>query len=556
MTVIADEENVSESTPEHLPAFVVLACVSVVFIAASLLSVPIPGINEPHYLCKARAFADSDWCSGDFFLQSANAHYVFFWVTGPLTELFSLPVVAAIGRVLSLMILAVGWTMCGRRLSLSAAAIVVSAAAFCGIALTGNLSGEWVIGGYEGKVPAYGFALSGVAFWFDARRYQLFRKYVLAGTFCGLSVALHPVVGLWFCIGIALCEIAFQVISAFRPPTDRPGRSWLRFFLDGLSFTAASIVLALPGLVPAAQMVLSTDLPVKDLNRANYIQMYWRLAHHLDPSTFPVRAWAHTAVLIATIVLLLRIAKRVNRSMCSQASGEVDTPQRCWRSILMLLGSGGLIVFAGVVVGWHSEPILKTEGWEWRANVLKFYPFRFFDALLPMTVAFSLGLVFTRLTEGLRVTARMVPAVVCVAIVLAAASEVRPSAPPGYSPDSFDEWKDACRWIRTNTPTNALVYGPREGFGFNWYAERAQYVCFKDCPQDAPGILEWNRRLWNIHGWSEKAYKDQKYDAADTRKLFDQFGVTHILTRKLGPFDAEPVYQNHVWRIYETVPAD
>ena len=75
--------------------------IAALFFGVSLLSSAIPGINEPHYLCKARAFDDPEWCTRDFFLASANAHYCFFAVTGFLTRWLSLDAIALLGRSVS-----------------------------------------------------------------------------------------------------------------------------------------------------------------------------------------------------------------------------------------------------------------------------------------------------------------------------------------------------------------------------------------------------------------------------------------------------------------------
>ena len=81
------------------------------FLAISLLSSPIPGVNEPHYLCKARSFSDPNWCDRDFFLASADAHYCFFWLLGPFTKIVSFSTAALIGRGVSALVLALGWTV-------------------------------------------------------------------------------------------------------------------------------------------------------------------------------------------------------------------------------------------------------------------------------------------------------------------------------------------------------------------------------------------------------------------------------------------------------------
>ena len=59
---------------------------------------PAPGVNEAHYLVQARHYWNPGWCGGDFFLQSQDAHHVFFWTIGWLTQWLSLPAVAWVGR--------------------------------------------------------------------------------------------------------------------------------------------------------------------------------------------------------------------------------------------------------------------------------------------------------------------------------------------------------------------------------------------------------------------------------------------------------------------------
>ncbi|MFG0295345.1 MAG: hypothetical protein ACF8PG_05500 [Maioricimonas sp. JB045] len=65
-----------------LPLIVLLA----MLLGYSAIDAPIPGVNEPHYLTKARNFYDPAWCAGDLFLESGNAHWVFYVVMGPLTQ--------------------------------------------------------------------------------------------------------------------------------------------------------------------------------------------------------------------------------------------------------------------------------------------------------------------------------------------------------------------------------------------------------------------------------------------------------------------------------------
>ncbi|MEZ6130637.1 MAG: DUF6798 domain-containing protein [Planctomycetaceae bacterium] len=526
--------------------------VSTVFIAVSLLSVPIPGINEPHYLSKARSFANPQWCQRDFFLQSGDAHAVFFAVVGPFAERLPFQWVLPGGRILCLLLLGWGWTRLARELQLTSAGAVAAACGFCLVAMTGNFSGEWVVGGFESKVPAYGCALAAVAFWLQAWRTQRTHTYAFAGGMAGLAVSWHPVVGLWFCIGIAMTEVGLLLVSSRPGASDAAaGRSTVMQMLrQSLMFSTVALMTSLPGLIPAVRLLIASDLPRELQDRANFIQVFWRLAHHLDPSTFSTANWVHTAVLSTVCLVALLRVRHLHHVHDLNHVTPLEGPT-AWRPMVGLLCVAALTAGVGIAIGWHSEPLQELTGWQWRARLLKFYPFRFFDALLPMTTALALSwLIMQRIAVGWHTTF----AALILAVTLLAAAQQRPASVIGYAPQTEAAWEDACRWLKTNTPADSLIASPRESFGLKLFAERAEYVCFKDCPQDAAGIIEWDRRLWRLHDWSKAAWNDGIFGIADLRDLKQQTGITHIVTRRLGPFESAPVWENSVWRIYETNP--
>ena len=533
-----------EVEPDSWLVLLTVIAVAAVFVTYSLIVVPPPGVNEPHYLTKARSFADPEWCGKDFFLDSADAHAVFFFFVGPLTKQLSFETVAVTGRVLSLLLLACGWVMLGRRLGLNLSGVVAAAATLCLIAMTGNFSGEWVIGGFESKVPAYGFAFVGVAWWLDAGVLQNIRSYLKSAAMIGLAISWHPVVGAWFAIGMCLAEVV--VFVGFRSLAQTSGR----LVANGLASITAVTVFALPGLIPALRLVLASDVEPAVQDTANKIQVFWRLAHHLDPSTFPIYSWVHVGVLLCIVVAGFVLLYRFRKIPGNFA---VDHQRNAWLMLAALLGAALLIALAGVLTGWHSTPFPNIPGWEWRARILRYYPFRFLDALLPCVCALLVGVACSRVIARPEIKVSLW----CFAVVpvLVFAPMVRQSVPRSYSVAAYSQWKLACEWIRLNTAADSLILAPRESFGLKWFAERAEYVCVKDCPQDASGIVEWNQRLWRLHRWSESSYQDKQFDNSDLVRLHKLTQVNYILTRKLGPFEAEPVYQNDWWRIYK-VPSE
>ncbi len=546
------------------------------FLSVSLLSSSIPGVNEPHYLTKSRSFDNPDWCSRDFFLTSTNAHYCFFWLTGILTRWLSLDSVAPIGRVVSSLLLAIGWSMLGRSIGLTSLFRIVGAGLFASISLLGSFSGEWLLGGFESKVPAWGLALMAISLWIRGQLQTCPGWMTVAGVTCGLACFFHPVVGGWVaaCIcfasvslsvvtfqqtkrQISLCEKARTESGRFSSEISEPRLLKSMFGLACFSFS--TIILSLPGLVPALRLVMDKSLPLKDRELASFYQVFWRLKHHLDPTELLASQWTY-AFLVSGGVLLcvsqLRQSERRRseaRPLGSEAESRAMDALRC---LLVVFAFSAAIAFGGVLIGWHTVAAQKMNGWEWRASLLKFYPFRCFDALLPIMAALVLARciqVWRLLITHVRSGVRILIAIAIIAAPLVQASTAREAAPAGYTVEQFEDWKDACQWLRLNTPPHALILTPRESFAFKWFAERAEFVCYKDCPQDAAGILTWNKRLWLLHDWTLKSSTDGQYGNDDLQNFRRLTNCDYIVTRILGPFESPPIWEGREWKIY-TVP--
>lgn len=571
-----------ESSPDsQLPARLTLAAITLVLLVASFLGTPLPGTNEPHYLSKARATADPTWCTNDFFLQSENAHAVFFAIVGPLAKHLPFTVVLAIGRTVSLLIVALGFRSLCQAVGCVGFRAVIAVGLFFLIGLTGNFSGEWVIGGFESKVPAYGFAFLCLARCIRNRQAPTTGNYVIAGSFAGLSIALHPVVGMWTVIAISMTETMLWIrptLASDRSVDGSTRQTQHGLLRRGLTFVITSVIVALPGLLPAFNMLLSSSVDSETKLNAKQIQVFYRLAHHLDPTRFSIYAWCHTAVLIAVCGIAayrFRRPENCHDKNSEQKPSEAQTasppPASAPNSrnyLLLVLFCSAVIAMVGVAIGWHEADVTNFAGRHWRASLLQFYPFRLFDALLPLTAAIFLASISLNRTRrscdsdgaeldsvsqwGQRSGRRLAVVTFIVFIACAAAALLnRAPAPSGYSAGVFSDWKEACGWIKANTPKDAIVFAPRESFGLKLYAERAEYVCFKDCPQDAGGIVEWNRRLWVLHRWAQTSYLDELFSQKELAALNQHTGIQYILTRRLGPFESQPVWSGKVWSIYQ-----
>ena len=526
------------------------------FSAVSVLSSAVPGVNEPHYLAKARAFVDPAWCSRDFFLTSANAHYCFFWLVGQMTEWLSFDQIAVAGRIFSATLLAIGWTLLARAVHLRAIFGILSAAMFASLSLLGSFSGEWLLGGFESKVPAWGLCLIAVSLWISGR--GSVRSMLLAGIICGLGCSLHPVVGGWVAACVCLASVFFLVADLIlKRPQSRDENQ--RSSLAGLiAFSTQTILFALPGLIPALTLVMDKSLPQKDRELASFYQVFWRLKHHLDPTEIPGSQWLYLLLVGGGLVVGLWCLSRYQSGI---------TWKDGLRWMLVFFAMSALIALAGVIIGWHTVRAQELDGWEWRASLLKFYPFRCFDALLPITTALVFGRLVQAFAQHLEIRnsfasrsfaggslstprVRQIALYGMLLLPLWLSWRSREAAPAGYTIDQFTDWRQACDWLRENTPKDALILTPRESSAFKWLAERAEYVCYKDCPQDAAGILTWNKRLWLLHDWTLQSSSDAIYDQRDLMILRARTDCDYILTRILGPFETDPLWEGRYWKIY------
>ena len=510
--------------------------------AYSLVQSPVPGVNEPQYLGKALHLVDPAFCPGDFFLDSSDPHGVFSLLCGPVAAWFGLPAAALFGRVLGLGLLAAGWTALARRVTGTVWAAPVSGAAFLAAAAAGNLSGEWLVGGAEGKVFAYALLLAAFARGAGGGRLS-------AAALAGGAVAFHPVVGVW---GAGCGLFAAACLAAVRRRRGEP----TGFPAPRTAAPAAGLFLlcAAPGLWFALAALEAP--PGTDVGRANFLQVYLRLPHHLDPMTFRTPAWVGFAHLAFAWAVLRRWAAK--------------TPAEP-AFALTVLGSL-LIAYAGVLIGLRGGAPHEAAYPHARAFLLKFYPFRLADVLVPLAAALAFAGCAARWAgsgakragvKRARVKAGAVGFGTLLLAGLALGVPFYDRDPAGLSPADAADWRAMCEWVDANLPADAALLTPTRNHAFKWYAKRAEYVSFKDCPQDAAGILEWNRRLLLFRNWARARYADDAavgYDRVELAELAvgtalggtgpGGGGATHLLTGSLGPIDVEPLHTAGPWRLY------
>jgi len=504
-------------------------------LAYSLRQAPIPAVNEPAYLGKAKHFWDPSYCPDDFFFNSSNPHLIFYLTIGPLTQVLSLYATSLIGRIVGYGLMAWGWTtLCGVTTG-SRASAPVSAALFLLSQMIGTFSGEWIVGGIEGKVFAYGFAFWGLAEVSKDRRFA-------AAVLLGLSAGFHPIVGCWvvLCAGLTVLFVRTSGLNGQKETLPELVRDWW-------PAVAVLIVVSLPGIVPALQSVFtaSSDAIAK---QANYIHVFIRIKHHVDPMQFRLVAYQQY-VLLAFAWLFLW--------------WKTPTDRRAnWLHLFVAVTL--MFLIGGLLVGYRTIPPRDMPLSDIRTLLLKFYPFRLGDVFLPIAVSFLAATQLERwrcrrtLPAGLYVDRRDRSIVVIALTALVAACAIgvpTPDANPSrMSPKMKQDWLALCDWIEHHTANDAVVQASGNDWAFKWFAQRAQYVSYKDCPQGADEIVEWARRQRVLRDWSEEYYNGS-YSADDLAALKLRTGIDYYVARRSGPFEVEPVYRNDTYRLYATESA-
>jgi hypothetical protein len=445
-----------------------LEIIAITAIFAAAGAWPVPDVNETVYLTKARHAADPAYAAGDFFLETPDAHGVFYLLLGPLAAAVPLETAAWIGRLAGWLALAIGFRhlaapILGGASTRGTWARVAAAAIFsAGLRFT-SASGEWVIGGCEAKVFAWAFVLGGLG--------ELVRgRFAWAWCLLGGATAFHPIVGGWAMLAAA---------AAWATGPRTPGPHRVPIVATLLVMGAA---LAAAGVVPALMLSAGADAATRA--EAARIYVVERLHHHLLPRTFPVGFIPRHVLAIVAWWLLDRLAP------ASRA--------RAWLTRFTLAALG--ISLAGLLIA-------ACESWAPAAihGLLRFYWFRLADVVVPLALAVSAVAVLADDAACRRLFSVPPPVVRGLASLLLVAdiaAESKHWPLPGRTlvarGDSKVEaaaWADICGWVRKHVPPGTCALTPRGAASFTWQTGLPEVVGWKNSPQDAASLVAWRRRI-------------------------------------------------------------
>lgn len=520
----SDESQTSRgSWSKAIRVVLEILAITAVFAAAGCW--PVPDSNEAVYLTKARHAADPTWAAGDFFLESPDAHGVFYLLMGPLAAGLTLDEAAWVGRVLGWLAVAVGFRhavlplLPGRTAAAGVWQRLVAAAVFSLALRHTTAAGEWVLGGCEAKVFAWALVLGGLGEWLRDR-------FAAAWCLLGAATAVHPIVGGWALVATSLARLV-------TPPLLKP--------VSNLGLAAALVItgclLAATGVLPALSLNAAADAATK--TEAARIYVAERLPHHLLARLFaPGLVARHLLAIIAWWLL---------------SRAEPATPAR-----------GRLITFTLAALGISLTGLLISLAEPWAPaaahRLLRYYWFRLGDVAVPLAHAATVAAVLGS-DEAIRRILPLSPRVVrsIVAILLVAdfaAQSAHWPLPDRNLPPRSDQrvvspaWIDICAWVKEHAEPGDCVLTPQGAGNFTWRTGLPEVVSWKNSPQDAASLVAWRQRFIDCFS-RDGSLKNRVPSTADLgverlRLVADRYGATLAIVPLTTPgLDALPFKRLH-----------
>ncbi len=444
----------------------------------AVTGVATPDVNEAHYLAKSKNFWDPNWCANDLFVSSGNPHWLFHITFGAFTQWFSLEATAWIGRLIGWGLIAIAlYRVTTALTSRPLASLAVGAIWIAGTEYF-NLAGEWVVGGIEGKVPAYAFVLFGIRMMIDG-------KWHWVWPLLGLASGFHVLVGGWSVVAAVLTFVCSR-------QTSMSYRSQIIPLIVGGT-------ISLLGVYPGIALTQGVDATI--VTAAERIYSYERITHHLLPSAFEAKwYWRHAALVAVTLLLMFQ----KNRIGIALRHDNAFLPIH-WFAV----GSMGIAI-TGLFIG--LVPSISPDG---GARLLRFYWFRMTDAVVPLALAlgWARSIEIGHLSKSQSALRMLIGVSTVVFASLSGMHSHQQSivsrsghyaSTIGLSTDSDNrdgvasDWIAVCEWIARTLPENEVLLTPRNQQSFKWYAGRAEVVNWKDVPQDAERLVEWSRRFFDV----------------------------------------------------------
>ncbi|MGL4595088.1 MAG: DUF6798 domain-containing protein [Thermoguttaceae bacterium] len=500
-----------------------------------------PDVNEAHYIGKAIHFWQPESIPNDSFLDSKDSHWLFYVAFGWLSFFMTPLQIAVTGRFLAWTLLAWGWFRLSRAICPIPWSAPLSALAFATYLEYGNMAGEWVIGGIEGKSLAFPFVFFGLA---AMIKKEWGRTWILLG----IAAAFHVLVGGWsvlLAMFVGVCErmtekttekihTQMSLLQTFEKRCHVSFATWSALIAGG--------IIALLGLIPV--ILLDFGVSKEIVSQAHQIYVFERLPHHLVFTSFTAERIVRFFVLVTIWTLFCRLSR------FGSAGFRLDLFVT-GSLVLAFIGIAATFVFA------ENRPIA--------AEILRFYWFRLSDVAVPLGISLGLLPRLFAVQKNRPILSRcknatLLIVIPCLFFIPLVISRIHYYPYSRIEPSSAQEWREACKWIAESTPKDAAFWVPRDGATFKWFANRADIGVWKNIPQDAAGIVKWKATMTDLFSYLDEngerrwvrfpVERISQMSQEERLNLIEKYRFQYILTIKSpAPPSFPVVYENDAYRI-------
>ena len=480
--------------------------------------------EEGETLPYAKQFAQPDYVIGDWYFdrpQPVRRPYQI--LVYPLVKWLPLPTAAITARLVGYLLLAGALTLIALKLRIGALEACLIIGAYLWLDQSLPPTEEWLFQKTESKVIAYALILFALATTLSGRLRA-------AGLLAGLATTFHVIVGGWGTIALGLTVLSARL---------HPGWA-VRMQALSLWFVGAGGALYFV-------LVKLGEPPASAGFDAEAIYVAFRMPHHLVPSYWGVSGDDIWLALLGFVLLAFLFRVVVARR---DRLATVPAHFALWTALPYALGLVATMLPFGV-------------------TFLHYYPFRVGAALvlllgLMVVVPPALRFVF-------RVQARAWVVGVAVAVLAADVVEngvadfkdlaAHPHGGFYRGNKTTSRLRDLCRWVKKNTPADALIIASPHLDVLQYHCERPVAVTFRMAPSDAAGLEEWYSRLVDFNGGrkpKKRGYRAARaigsrfrdLSEAKYRALGNKYQSEYLLVRERDDLSFPKLFENRTWTLY------
>jgi len=415
--------------------------------------------NEMDVIPYGRALYNSNWLSNDWYLNLKIPYrFLFSYPVGYFSDIFGFLKTIYIGRLFSYLFFAISINKLINTIRSSQIFIyyLLALITFFSFFGHGSGAGEWMIGGLDTKVFAYGFVILSISYFIESE----IKKWLI---FSGLAISFHLLIGFYSLLSFLPLIIIYQTKSE-------------NYIKDTIKLLPYFIIPASIGIYGIIYQLIIASGNISNIGWDIYVNI--RVPHHTIPSVLSRKYWIFLVIFSSINIYIFIKTKIINIKYIS-----IYTLTTVGISLL------GLVVF--FIFG--------------NSHILKYYFFRFADVMLPLLTLISITYFIIEELKTLPTkTKKLINFSIIIIVFSFFAFKIKliNSEYNSYSNQkSYDT--EMIAWVKNNTTANDIfIVNPNSDMFYINY-ERPMFVSWKHSPQNNNDIIEWYNRLKLLNGGND-----------------------------------------------------